>query len=191
MKSTRERLIFVVIGFLLLSSVMKAEIARLEISGSYFFPSEKVFRDIYGPGGEVGLDIGRAIWKNIEFHLEVQYYNKSGRLTFTREKTRVKILPLGAHLRYVFLTKGLHLYAGAGLSYCLFQEKNSIGKVDDGRLGLSARIGGYKKIKGLKKFIKHFIIDFYVSYNYCEIKPAEVKVDIGGAGLGMALGFEF
>jgi hypothetical protein len=191
MKSTKKRLIFAVIGFLLLSSVTKAEIARLEISGSYFFPSEKAFRDIYGPGGEVGLDIGRTIWKNIEFHLEVRYFNKSGRLTFTQEKTRVKILPLGAHLRYVFLKKGLHLYAGVGLSYCLFQEKNPIGKVDDSRFGLSARIGGYKKIKGLKNFIKHFIIDGYVSYHYCEIKPAEVKVDIGGAGFGMALGFEF
>lgn len=191
MKKTKIRIIFAVIGFLLLSSVMKAEIARLEISGSYFFPSEKVFRDIYGPGGEFGLDIGRAIWKNIEFHLEAQFYTQSGELTFTRERTRVKILPLGAHLRYVFLKKGLHFYAGTGLCYCFFQEKNPIGKVDDGRLGLSARIGGYKKIKGLKKFIKHFIIDAYVSYRYCEIKPAEVKIDIGGASFGMALGFEF
>jgi len=66
MKSRGERLFFALIGCLLLSSVMKAEIARLGISGSYFFPSEKVFRDIYGPGGEVGLDIGRAIWKNIK-----------------------------------------------------------------------------------------------------------------------------
>jgi hypothetical protein len=191
MKSTRKRLILAVISFLLLPSMMKAEIARLEISGSYFFPSEKAFRDIYGPGGEVGLDIGRAIWKNIEFHLEARYFYKSGRLTFTGEKTQIKILPLGAHLRYVFLKKGLHLYAGAGFCYFLFQEKNPIGKVDDGRLGLSARIGGYKKIKGLKKFIKHFIIDAYVSYHYCEIKPAEVKIDIGGAGFGIALGFEF
>lgn len=191
MKRTRKKLLFTVIGCLLLSSAVKAEIARLEISGSYFFPSEKAFREIYGPGGEIGFDIGKTIWKNMEFHLEVHYYTKTGRLTFTQEKTRVKILPLGAQLRYVFLKRGFHLYAGTGLTYCFFEEKNPIGKVDEGQLGLSARIGGYKKIKGLKKFIKNFIIDAYISYSYCEMKPAEVKIEIGGADFGMALGFEF
>ena len=146
------------IGILVFLSPLKAEIARLEISASYFHPYEKAFRDIYGQGIKYGFDIGRTIWKNLEFHVELHYYYKKGKLTFTGEGTRVKILPIAANLRYVFLNRDIHLYAGGGLTYNLFEEKNPIGTVDENKFGFSVRTGGYTRIKGLRKIMKEFYV---------------------------------
>lgn len=187
----KKRFIVGGMGILLLSSFLNAKIARLEISGSYFYPSEKAFREIYGQGAKFGIDISRNIWKDLEFHFEIHYFSKRGNLTFTRESTRVKILPLGANLRYIFLKKKIQFYAGAGLTYNYFEEKNPIGRVKESKPGLSVKVGGYKKVTGLKKFIKEFIIDAYMNYNYCPMKPTEIEIDIGGLDLGVALGFDF
>ncbi|MFQ6108493.1 MAG: hypothetical protein ACE5L7_02950 [Candidatus Aminicenantales bacterium] len=185
-----KRLFIVGIGLLLLAPHLDAALARLEISGSYFFPSEKAFRDIYGPGGKWGLDISRNIWKNMEVYLEAHYFTKRGKLTFTQESTRLRILPLGVGLKYLFLKKRTHLYAGAGITYNVFEEKNPIGRTRDYQWGVAVRLGALRKMKGLKKFFKEFIIDAYIHYNYCKMKPAEISIDIGGVDLGLALGFE-
>jgi len=179
------------IGIVLFLSPLKAEIARLELSASYFHPFEKAFRDIYGQGIKYGFDIGLTIWNNLEFHVEVHYYYKKGKLTYTGEGTRVKILPIGVNLRYVFVKRSVHLYAGGGVTYNIFEEKNSIGTVDENKFGFSVRTGGYTRIKGLKKIMKEFIIDVYISYSYCEMKPAEIGFNIGGLDLGVAFGFAF
>lgn len=191
----RSRMIKIIIlgwmGVFLILSPLKGEMARIELSASYFFPFEKAFRNIYGQGMKYGFDIGRNIWKNLEFHVELHYYYKRGKLTFTQEATRVKILPIGANLRYVFLKRKVHLYAGGGLTYNLFEEKNPIGTVDEKKLGFSVRTGGYSRIKGLKKVMKEFIIDVYINYNYCQMKPAGINFTIGGLDVGMAFGFVF
>lgn len=82
----------------------------------------------------------------------------------------------------------INLYAGAGLTYDLFEEKNPIEKVRENKLGYTVKIGGFKRIKSLKKLMKEFIIDVYINYYYCEMKPAEIKFDVGGIDLGAALG---
>jgi len=186
-----KRLIICGIGLILLSTIIYAAEYRTEISGGYFFPSEKAFRTIYGTGIIFGLDIGRNIWKDMELHLEVRYYSKKGQLTFTKERTRVKLVPFVLSSRYIFLKKKINLYGGLGLTYNLFEEKNPIGRVKDSKLGLSIKIGGFKRIKGFKKFLKVLIIDAYLNYHYCKMKPAEIRFDAGGFELGIALGTEF
>lgn len=178
-------------GLLLTTSLLKAELFRLEIGGSLFYPSEKAFREIYGPGIKYSVDISRNIWKKIELHVEVSYFYKHGQLTFTGERTAVRIIPWGVHVRYPFLEKKINFYAGAGLIYTSFQEKNPIGRVKGDKLGYTIKIGGFKRIKVLKKYVKEFIIDFCLSYHYCEMRPAEIKFDAGGLDLGLALGYEF
>ena len=76
---------------------------------------------------------------------------------------------------------------GAGLTYNFFEENNSVGKVKESKLGYKVKIGGFKKIKSLKKFMKEFIIDVYINYFYCKMKPAEIKFDVGGIDLRVAL----
>jgi len=186
-----KRFIICGTGLILLSTVINAAEYRAEISGGYFFPSEKAFRTIYGTGLMFGLDIGRNIWKDMELHLQVRYYSKTGQLTFTKERTRVKLVPLALSSRYIFLKKKINLYGGVGLTYNWFEEKNPIGRVKESQLGFSMKIGGFKRIKGFKKFLKVLIIDAYLDYHYCKMKPAEIRFDAGGFELGFAFGTEF
>ncbi len=178
-------------GFFVFLSPLQGEIARLEISASYFYPFEKAFRNIYGQSMKYGFELGRSVWKNLEFHVEFHYFSKRGKLTYTQEGTRIIVRPIGANLRYVFLIRKVHLYAGGGLTYNTFEERNPIGTVNENKFGFSVRAGGYSRIKGLKKIMKEFIIDIYISYNYCEMKPAEIGFNIGGLDTGVALGFVF
>jgi len=186
-----KRIIISVIALIFLLTNLYAQDFRIEIGGSYFYPLETAFREIYGKGIIIGLDISKKIWKNMEIHVEANYFTKKGELTFTKEKTRVKILPLGTHLRYIFLKNILHLYAGAGLTYTLFEEKNPIGRVRENKLGYKIKIGGFKRIKGFKKILKQFIIDVHMNYHYCKMKPAEIQFNAGGFDLGISFGFEF
>jgi len=100
-------------------------------------------------------------------------------------------MPLVISSRYIFLKRKINLYGGAGLTYNWFEEKNPIGRVKESKLGFSMKIGGFKRIKGFKKFIKVFIIDAYLNYHYCKMKPAEIRFDAGGFELGIAFGAEF
>jgi hypothetical protein len=187
-----KRLIIGGISLILLITILHAKEYRIEISGSYFIQSEKAFRDIYGPGILSGLDIGRRIWKDMELHLEVKYfYSNKGKLTLTEEKTRVKLIPLGVSLRYIFLKKKINLYAGAGLTYTQFVEKNPIGTAKQSKPGFTVKIGGFKRIKGFKKILKVFVIGAHINYHYCKMKPAEIKFDAGGLDLGISVGTEF
>ncbi len=186
-----RRLILIGIALIFLMTHLCAQDYRVEIGGSLFLPSEKAFRDIYGKGMIIGLDIGRKIRENLEIHVEVSYFSKIGELTFTRERTRVRILPIGTHLRYIFSKKIVHLYAGAGLTYTLFDEKNLLGRVRENKIGYRIKIGGFKRIKGFKKILKQFIIDVHMNYQYCKMKPAEIQFNAGGLDLGISFGFEF
>lgn len=186
-----KRLIISGIGLILSSTIIYATEYRTEISGGYFFPSEKAFRKIYGTGIMFGLGIGRNIWKDMELHLEVRYYSKRGQLTFTKERTRIKLVPLTLSSRYIFLKKKINLYGGLGITLNSFEEKNPIGRVKESKLGFSMKIGGFKRIKGFKKFLKILIIDAYLNYHYCKMKPAEIRFDAGGFELGIAFGTEF
>ena len=186
-----KRVIISGIGLILLSTIINATEYRAEVSGSYFYPSEKAFREIYGPGIMFGVDIGRNIWKDLELHLEIHYYSKKGQLTFTKERTRVKLIPFAINARYIFLKRKINFYGGVGLTYNSFEEKNPIGKVKESKLGFSIKLGGFKRIKGFNKFIKVFIIDAYLNYHYCKMKPAEIRFDAGGIDFGIAFGAEF
>jgi len=187
----QARITLGIIWLLFLTILLKANPIRMEISTAFFYPSEKAFRKIYGPGAKYGLDLGMNIWKKLEIHIEANYFFKKGHLTFTQEKTRLKLIPLGINLRYLFWQKSINFYGGLGLAYIIFEEKNPLGKVKKKKAGPMVKIGGFKRIKGFKKWIKTFVIDVYLSYHYCPMQPAQIKFDAGGADFGLGLGFEF
>ena len=186
-----SRIYLAVSWLLLLTCFLRANPVRLEINTSFFYPSEKAFREIYGQGPRCGLDIGLNLWKKLELHVEGNYFFKKGKLTFSQEETTLKLVPVGLNIRWVFLQKSINLYGGIGVIYILFEEKNPIGKVKEDKFGPTAKIGCFKRIKGWGKLIKTFVIDVYLSYHYCPMQPAQIKFDAGGTDFGLGLGFEF
>ncbi len=177
--------------FLFIPFPLGAKSIRLEINSAFFYPSEKAFREIYGQGLKYGLDLSLSFWKKLEFHLESNYFVKKGKLTFSKEDTKLKLVPLSLNVRWLFLQRRLNLYGGGGLTYIFFEEKNPLGKVKANKIGPMAKIGCFTRLKGWGKLFKTFVINAYLSYHYCPMQPAQIKFDAGGIDFGLGLGFEF
>jgi hypothetical protein len=47
------------------------------------------------------------------------------------------------------------------------------------------KIGGYVKVTG------GILVDLYVIYSYCKIKPTDFKINMGGTGVGVGMGYSF
>ncbi len=185
------KIIILMMSFFLLSSVLNAQKNRIEFMGNFFYPSEKAVRNIYKSGVMYRLDLSRRLGKRLEIHFEYGYFTQKGRLTLTRERTRIWLKPFGLNLRYVFLQKTINLYTGGGITYNTFREKNPIGEANQSKVGLMLNVGAFSRIKGFRKVLKTFIIGIHINYNYCEMRPADIKFDSGGFDIGLAFGVEF
>ena len=132
-------------------------------------------------GGEVSV----GVWRDLDLWLGGSYFSRKGELTFTKEETTLEIIPLGAGVKYRLTRGSLSFYIGLGLNYYQYKEKNPIGDVSEGGLGYIGKVGSYVKVTdGL-------LIDLYLNYSYCKIKPADFDVNIGGIEAGVGVGYRF
>jgi hypothetical protein len=174
------------IGVLLLvTSSTGAAAVRIELKASYFRPTEQAFLDIYGGGPRYGGEVNIGFWKGLDLWLGGSYFSKEGELTFTKEKTELQIIPIGAGLKYSWTKGVIRLYTAAGLSSFQYKESNPIGEVSKSRLGGIAEMGSYVKIAG------GLLIDVFLNYSVCRVESADFKVNIGGLGAGLGLAYEF
>ena len=180
-----RKLIIIIGTGILLSGIANATDIKVEVKAHYLQPSEEAFREIYGEGMMYGGEVSVGIWKSLEVWFGGSYFSKTGELTFTKEETKVEIYPLGGGIKYR-LSKGvLSFYVGAGLNYYQYKESNPLGDVSKGGLGYIGKIGSYVNITG------GFLIDLYVNYSYCKIKPADFEINIGGIEAGVGMGYRF
>lgn len=174
------------IALVFISTSIQAAELRIELKMGYQYPSDRVFRDIYGGGLKYGGEASISVWKGLAVWLEGSRFVKEGELTFTKERTKVQIIPLGLGIRYSLpLHDKLDLYAGAGLQYSRFKEENPIGEVQESQLGYVAKLGLNQRIS------KGVLIDVFAEYSYCRMKPADFEFDIGGLSAGVGVGYEF
>lgn len=178
-----KKWIAILLFILLLSGLATAAEVTFKLKGSYFHPYDTAFKDIYGGGMTYGIEIGTEISRNLEMWIDGSYFSKKGELTVTREETKLRIIPVGGGLRYSLSLGSIHVYAGFGINYYLYNETNPIGDVNWGKLGGIINVGSFIKIK------EEWIIDFFLSYSYCEMQPANFKINIGGIEAGIKLGY--
>ena len=156
----------------------------IEAKGSYFYPMERAFQDIYGGGLMYGGEVSVGIWKGLEVWAGGSYFTRDGQLTFTGEDTTLQIIPIGGGLKYK-ITQGLvSVYIGAGANYFDFRESNVIGDVQKGGVGAIAKLGVQFEP------VKMFVIDLFAEYTYCRMTPADFDIDIGGIKAGIGLGLK-
>lgn len=158
---------------------------KIEIKGSYFYPSEQAFKDIYGGGFSFGGEISVEVLKNLSIWLGGNYFEKKGKLTFTREDTKIMLTPIGGGIKYEFPTGKFSPYLGLGAYYYLYRESNLLGDVSANEIGYIGKLGTYIYLSN------HFIVDLFLNYSYCEIQPVDFKIDIGGLEAGIGIGYEF
>jgi len=157
----------------------------VEGKGSYFLPTEKAFKDIYGGGISYGAEIGMGFLGRLSLWIGGDYYRGKGKLTFTGEETKIEIMPLCAGIRYAFSNSSIRPYVGIGVGYFQYKESNPIGSINKGNLGLVAKLGLTAKIAG------PLFADLQADYTNCSAKPADIKADLGGIRAGIGLGITF
>ena len=152
---------------------------------SYFFPTEERFRTVYGNGLVIDGELTFAVLKDVKVWVGASYLSKKGELTFTREETKLKIMPLKGGLKYRILKGKFNIYLGIGVGYHQLKETNPIGEVSKGGLGYLAKMGGFFNLAGGGLF------EIFTEYSYCRIKPTDFYVNIGGLKAGLAFGWQF
>ena len=172
-------------ALILFSGFISAKSILFELKGSYFSPTETLFKEIYGEGMSYGAEISVGIWKRIDICVGGNYYTQKGELTFTKDETTIKIIPVGFGVKYRFITGTLNVYAGLGFKYFLFNESNFIGDVSTAKMGYEGKIGVFLKIGS------GIVFDVYLDYSYCKISPTSVETNIGGMNTGVGLGYWF
>lgn len=94
----------------------------LEAKGMYFQPTDQYFKDIYTGGSftnwiSYGGEIWIKIWKGLGVWAGGHYFAKTGQLTFTKEETRIQVMPVYGGIRLQFSQGNVNLYIGAGVGY--------------------------------------------------------------------------
>jgi hypothetical protein len=181
----RSPAIFLALLLVLMSGPAFPNEALFKLKAGYFHPSDKDFRAIYGGGVKSGLELSTEVATNVELWIEAGYFAKKGELSFTKEATSLKIIPVGGGVRYIFPLRRLGLYFGAGVLYHRFRETSPLGTVDWGRPGLVAEMGSSIRLRG------RLIADAHARLFYCRMKPADFSFNIGGYDLGVGLAYEY
>lgn len=183
-KFMRKVLMFLFVIFFA-AVYMHAGSVTFEVKGSFFYPTEQAFKDVYGGGSMYGGEISLGIWKNLDIWIGGSYFSQYGELTFTGEETSLQIIPLGGGLKYRLSTGVLSFYGGVGVNFFNYKESNVIGDVKAGAVGFVTKAGAYLEP------VNQFVIDFFVEYSYCKITPADFTIDIGGIKAGIGIGIRF
>ncbi|MFC2166645.1 outer membrane beta-barrel protein [Acidobacteriota bacterium] len=174
----------IIILVLMIGMISVTATASFSLKGIYFLPSDADFKSIYGDSGWMfGGEIAIKIFKGVEFWLDGGYYAKTGSLTYSNEETKLTLIPIGAGLRYKFLTGKVEPYVGAGARYNLYKETSVIGDVSGTGLGFIGKAGL------IFYLAKGFGVDISVAYSSCTMQPADFEFNVGGIELGAGITF--
>ncbi|MBN1938441.1 MAG: outer membrane beta-barrel protein, partial [Candidatus Aminicenantes bacterium] len=151
----------------------------------YFVAADPAYTDVYQNGPVYGGEL-RIGGKKLAGWLDGTYRAETGELTYTKEKTEVSVLTVQAGLLYRFAAGTLNPYAGAGIGYFMFKEKNeAIGRAEKNQAGFCL-LGGVSWTPG-----GGFVVDARLKYEFCKMKPADFDIELGGLTAGLGLGFRF
>lgn len=150
--------------------------------------AEPIFKTVYQPGGSIqGLGLTANLFANFDFYFEVKGMVKTGSLSYSQEKTDFVLIPISLGLRAAFPVAFVVPFAGAGLDYFVYYEKNPIGTTLNYAKGWHLQGGVYLR------FGKSFPILPFVKAKWSLVKAVlgTRTVDLGGIeyGAGLAVAF--
>jgi hypothetical protein len=131
------------------------------------------------------LDVAYKFNKSLEIFLHGEYLMATGELTITKEETTMNIIPAELGARYLFGSKSLNIYLGAGLGYYFITEENPIGTVNESNIGFLVEAG----IRPF--FTQNIFLDVKLKFVSLSVKPEDKSVSLGGLSLLVGLGFAF
>ena len=151
-------------------------------------PVGTLFTEVYGKAGSIiGLALSSTLVWNFDLYLEVKEINRTGKLTFTGEKTTFLLIPISLGVRYVQPLGFVQPYIGGGLDFYLFYENNPIGSVFNYVRGSHILGGTYIQFS---KSVP-VLLDFRVKYTSATATVNDRQVQLGGLeyGAGFVIAF--
>ncbi len=155
-----------------------------------FLPADSDFKTIYGTGmvfgGEIRIGPKRPGGPRLVGWIEGNTRQRTGKLTFTGEETKVTVTAAEGGVLYRVKPGRMSPYLGAGVGYFMFKENNEpLGEAKQNKVGFSG-IGGVSFMAGTR-----FVIDLRLKYTMVSMAPAGVSVKVGGITAGAGIGLLF
>jgi len=160
----------------------------VEFTLSGYDMNEPRFDAVYDPGGLMsGLSLSTAVVSNVNFYLDIRYYYREGKLTFSKEKTTFYIVPVDLGFRYIFPLGLFNPYLGAGVDFYFYYEENPIGTVLNYTNGYHITGGTYIRFSRSVPVL----INLRLKYTWAKAEENDVSIQLGGFeyGAGLALAF--
>lgn len=157
------------------------------ILGSYDM-NEPRFDAVYPKGGLLaGLGASAAIVSNLNLYLEAKYWQREGALTFSKEKTKLRLVPISLGARYIVPLGIVNPYAGAGGDIYFYYEDNPIGTTANSAAGFHVMGGTYIRFaKGVP-----LMINLKVKYTWAKTTQSSFNIQLGGLEYAAGIAFAF
>ena len=180
-----KKIAIILAVIVLTSNLIASEDLKGIVNVSYFSPSDEVYRDIYGGGLMLGGEVSLPVWQNFEVWLGMNIFGRKGEMTYTKEEIKLKIFPLIAGVRYIYLlNEKVNIYGGLGAAYFFYNEEiPALGNISQGSLGVVMKAGGWIHLT------EKIFVNVFVDYSSCKVNPADYDVNIGGIAIGIGLGY--
>ncbi len=169
----------------------------LEEKASYFSPISHKVRDIYAKGmGMYGFELSFPIWNFIYGWTSGSYLSKVGHSIGDHSRTRVKLIPLGIGLKFMYTVDCIDFYAGVGGLGTYFHTNDQSPFVIRSTSKWAA--GGIGKLGLFIRPTKVFFIDLFGDYSYMNFnfhgsskKVVRHNVNFSGWSVGGGIGWAF
>lgn len=150
--------------------------------------AEPKFKTIYPEGGSIqGLSMSGTLFFNLNMYLDVKTMTRTGTLSFTKEKTTFRLVPISLGLRYILPLPIAHPYVGAGIDYFFYNEDNPIKTVVDATTGSHLLLGVY-----LHPFEKvPLALNLRAKFTSAEATMEGTPIKLGGTELGVTFAIVF
>lgn len=183
------RLILLLLIFVNAPPLFAVQETRLEFRSAAFFPSSKLFREIYGNAGvNFQIEAATELCNFVELWSNLDWFSKKGHSVGFHDPTRVKISNYSLGFNFVYpINCRFALYVGAGPSIGTIWLKN---RLHHGKEKTSKTVIGGVFKAGLYLTIDNFFIDLFIDYLYQQ-SHFHTHVDIGGVKTGAGIGIFF
>ena len=150
--------------------------------------NEPRFDAVYPKGGLLaGLGASAAIVSNLNLYLEAKYWQREGALTFSKEKTTLRLVPISIGARFIVPLGIINPYAGAGGDLYFYYEDNPIGTTANSAAGIHVMGGVYiRPAQGVP-----LMINLKVKYTWARTTQGGFDIQLGGLEYAGGLAFAF
>lgn len=155
--------------------------------GSYSINDQR-FKDVYETGGAIrGILLSSALFYNFDFYTEIKAFYKVGQLTYTKEETKLLLVPVSLGVRFVFPSQIILPYVGLGGDVYFYYENNIIGTVLNMAKGYHVFGGAYLQLG--KKI--PLMLNVKLKYTTAKAKNNDLSLQLGGLEYGASLALSF